>query len=126
RARRAARFVARLIARCRGRRRSRCRGRRSLLEPEVLPQGEPAAAHFARFRAPDVAEMPRLVGVAGDTGLALRVRHDKAVLPRVLLEPGTGLGRAPVGVIPGRRSAVAPEVHGGPELVLAVSGAGAR
>ena len=89
---------ARRIAgrRCRGRCRCRCRGRRRLLTPEVLPQGQAAAPHLGRLGPAHVAVVPRLVRVAGDARLALRVGHHEAVFPGVLLEPGTGLGRAPV------------------------------
>ena len=91
-----------------------------LLLPQVLAQREPARADLRGHVPTHVAVVPRFVRVARHGGLALRVRHDEAVLPGVGLQPGTRLGRGPVAVVPGRRPAVAPEVERGSELVLAV------
>ncbi len=127
---------ASVLGRVRSGRRGRCRIRRGLrswswcwsgrrrwcglLLPQVLAQREPARADLRGHVPTHVAVVPRLVRVARHGGLALRVRHDEAVLPGVGLQPGTRLGRGPVAVVPGRRPAVAPEVERGPELVLAV------
>ena len=47
----------------------------------------PLDLDLGRLGPADIAVVPRLVCVARDAGLALRVRHDEAVLPGIRLEP---------------------------------------
>src|SRR5687768_9437539 len=57
-------------------------------QPERLLQGgDPLPAEVPGERRPDVAEVPALVGVAGDRPAAGRVAHDEAEAVRVAAQP---------------------------------------
>src|SRR4029077_12463603 len=76
-----------------------------------------------RDRPPEVADVPRLVAVAGGArGLRLRVADDPSVAPAVAREPRACLRGAPVGEVPRLRATGCLEVEHGAQLVLRVAG----
>src|SRR5439155_19046381 len=60
-----------------------------VVRPEVFPRREPGVVDLRREVAPEVPVVPRLVAVADDVLLALRVAHQPAELPGVLRQPAT-------------------------------------
>ena len=88
----------------------RRRWRGGLLLPQVLAQRELARAdlrgHVAAHSGSATVRMRSTSRRTCPSGT-----HDEAVLPGVGLQPGAGLGRGPVAVVPGRRPAIAPEVE---------------
>src|SRR5690606_23693841 len=83
---------------------------------EALPVGLPAQVHRPRGPWPDVAQVPRLVGVARDVLAALRVADDEAEAVGVGGHPATVLAVAEAV----EAAALPRDVDGQPELVLAV------
>ena len=116
---------------CRRRRGRGCRGRHGSAArpgagrpcaPQPLARREAGRVDLRRQRAAHVAEVPRLVLVAGQSRApALRIAQHPAIAPAVAGKPGARPRPAPVPVRPGCGSAGGLEVDGRTQLVLRVT-----